>query len=200
MNKLRVRLFVICCVFVGVASTAFGETGPNYEVSYPKHQYAIAVSSLRDLDFQNIAVVWYRNGRRDPTAHLENGSFTQRDETAGGEYVTLDLVQVLDGGQYAVIDVSWRSCGGSCSESGLVQVFELQSGHPTVVEQISYGRHAPGCGASFDEASRILIVTGRSSEPSPNCCPKSLDVMSFQWHGKQLVFKTSRRDALPDTP
>lgn len=197
MDKLRLGLFAICCIFVGALSTAFGQSDPNYEISFPKHQYAIAVPSLMDLDFQNFTVFWYRNGKREPTAHLENGSFTRR-EPGDGEYVTLDLVKVLQGGQYAVIDVSWRNCGGSCSESGLVQVFELQSGHPTVVEQISYGRHAPGCGALFDAASRILTVTGRSSEPSANCCPKSLDVMTFEWDGKQLVFRASRRDALPE--
>jgi hypothetical protein len=198
MNKLRVGLFAICCIFVGVLSAAFGQSGSNYEISNPKHQYAITVSSLRGLDFQNFTVFWYRNGKREPSAHLENGSFTRRDEPVGGEYVTLDLVKVLEGGRYAIIDVSWSSCGGSCSESGLVQVLELQSGHPTVVEQITYGRHAAGSGASFDGASRILTVTGRSSEPSPNCCPKSLDVMTFEWDGKTLVFKAGRRDALPE--
>jgi hypothetical protein len=198
MDKLRFGLFAIGCIFVGVASAAFGQSGPNYEISYPERQYAITVSSLRDLDFQNFTLFWYRNGKREPTAHLENGNFTRRDETVGGEYVTLDLVKVLEVGQYAVIDVSWRNCGGSCSESGLVQVFKLQSAHPTVVEQINYGRHAAGCGATFDGASGILTVTGRSSEPSPNCCPKSLDVMTFEWDGKQLVFKAGRRDALPE--
>jgi len=198
MDKRGIGLFAICFALLGNWNIASAQPSPNYETSFPHYQYPVTVSSLSNLDFQNLNMVWYRNGRRDPTAHLQNGSFERKDEVRGGEYVTLDLVKLLQGGRYAVIDVSWRSCGGSCSESGLVQVFELQSGHPTIVEQITYERHAPGCSASFDEKSKILTVTGRSSEPSPNCCPKSLDVMSFKWDGKQFVFKTSRRDALPE--
>jgi hypothetical protein len=76
----------------------------------------------------------------------------------------------------------------------------LRSGHPTVVEQITYERHAPNTGATVDTGSRTITVTGRSSEPSANCCPKSLDVMTFEWKGRELAFKSSKRVALADNP
>ena len=200
MDKLTPWLLPVCLLFVGLATTARADDGPNYQVSYPEFQYGITVSSLRELDFRNLTVFWHRTDKPEPAVQLKDGSFARRYEPGGGGDVSLDLVKVLEGGRYAVIDVMWRSCGGSCSENGLVQVFELVSGHPTVIEQIRYERHAPQTGASIDGSSRILTVSGRSSEPSPNCCPRSVDVMTFQWDGKQFVFTTSRRDALPGTP
>lgn len=180
------------------------EATPNYKISYPNYQYGITVASIGNVDFKNLTVFWHRSDRPAPSARLLNGTFKQQYEHGGGEDVTVDLVKLLnlqgETEQRAVIDILWRSCGGSCSETGLVQVFELRSGHPTVVEQITYERHTPNTGAKLEAEPRILIVTGRSSEPSPNCCPKSLDLMSFEWDGKEFIFKSSNRVALADTP
>jgi len=180
------------------------EAKPNYEISYPNYQYGITVASIEDVDFKNLTVLWHRGGKPEPSARLLNGTFRQTYEHGGGEDVTLDLLKFLnlqsETEQRAVIDILWRSCGGSCSENGLIQVFELRSRHPTVVEQITYERHAPNTGAKLETGSRILIVTGRSSEPSPNCCPKSLDVMTFEWDVQEFVFRNNKRVALANTP
>ena len=180
------------------------EAAPNYQISYPNYQYGVAAASIGDVDFKNLTVFWHRGDKPARSARLLNGTFEQKYEHGRGKEVTVDLVQsvVLPGEteRRAVIDILWRSCGGSCSDYGLVQVFELRSGHPTVIEQITYERHAPNTGAELDKGSRILTVTGRSSEPSANCCPKSLDVMTFEWDGKEFAFKSSKRVALADTP
>ena len=208
MSRWIVGVRPLLCTVVIVGSLAAAqdpaEAAPNYQISHPNHQYGISVASIGDVDFKNLTVFWYRNDEPVSSARLHNGSFQQEYESGGGEDVSLDLLKFLSlqGGaeQRAFIDILWKSCGGSCSENGLVQVIELRSGHPTVVEQITYGRHAPNTGAKLDRESRTLTVTGRSSEPSPNCCPKSLDVMTFEWDGKQFIFKTSNRVALADTP
>jgi hypothetical protein len=180
------------------------EATPNYEISHPDYQYDSSVASIADVDFKNITVFWHRSDKPEPSARLLKGTFARKYEHGGGEEVTLDFVKFInlqgETEPRAVIDILWRSCGGSCSESGLVQVFELRSGRPVVVEQITYERHAPDTGAKLETGSRILTVTGRSSEPSPNCCPKSLDVMTFEWDGKEFIFKSSNRVALADTP
>jgi len=202
----RAAYAVLCILFfVGPFLLAQGEPheSPSYEILVPNYQYDISASSIKDVNFKNLTVFWYRTDQLRPSAQLSAGSFQERYE-GGSENVTLDFVKLLDDPStptpHAVIDLLWKSCGGSCSNNGLVQVFELRSGHPVVVQQIRYGRHAPGTGASLDLESRILTVTGRSSEPSPNCCPKSLDVMEFAWDGRKFVFKNMKSLALPDTP
>jgi hypothetical protein len=207
MNKFIVRLAGLLWMLALTGSVSAApiqpNDAPNYEISYPNYQYSITVTSLRDIDFknfENLTVFWRRNNKPEPGVRLVDGKFSQRYPEGGGEEVVLDLVRFIDGGQHAVIDVLLKSCGASCSDSGLVQVFALNAGHPIVVEQIAYERHAPNTGVELDTESRILTVTGRSSEPSPNCCPKSLDVMNFEWDGADFVFKNSKRVALPETP
>jgi len=204
MNRPSVYAVLWILVFAAPLSVAQGEPleSPNYEILFPNYQYDISASSIRNIDFKNLTVFWYRIDELRPSAELSGGSFQRRHE-GGSDDITLDLVKFLDDpgdGRHAVIDLLWRSCGGSCSDNGLVQVFELRSGRPTVVEQIRYGRHAPETDASLDLKSKILTITGRSSEPSPNCCAKSLDVMNFEWDGQKFVFKGSNRVALPDAP
>jgi len=173
------------------------------DISHPNYRYAVSVSSLHDVDFRDLRVFWFAGERPDSGAKLQDGTF-KRKSKGGYEEVHLDLVEFFDspdgGPEHAVIDLEWKDCGGSCAVVGRVQVFELQSGHPVVVQEIEYDRHAPGTGAHFDPHSKVLTVTGRSSEPSPNCCPKSLDVMTFEWDGKEFIFKNSNRVALADTP
>jgi hypothetical protein len=198
---VRVALFGALAL-LAVVPKAQPQDSPNYQISHPNYQYSMNVSSLRDIDFKNFENLteYWRNNHAGSSVRLVDGKFSQRYPQGGGEDVTLDLVRLIDGGQYAVIDILWKSCGGSCSEDGLVQVFALNAGHPTVIEQVSYDRHAPKTGVELDWESRMLIVAGRSSEPSPNCCPKSLDVMSFAWDGASFTFKNNKRMVLPDTP
>jgi hypothetical protein len=207
MNKFIVRLtnLLWMLALAQSVSAALIQPGdaPNYEISHPNYQYSITITSLRDIDFknfENLTVFWRRDNKPEPGVRLVDGRFSQRYPEGGGEEVVLDLVRFIDGGQRAVIDLLWKTCGASCSDSGLVQVFALNAGHPMVVEQIAYERHAPNTGVKLDAESRILTVTGRSSQPSPNCCPKSLDVMTFEWDGKGFIFKSSDRVVLTDTP
>jgi hypothetical protein len=207
MNKV---VFHVAAVLSTLATTGFVsavQTGsgdaPNYQLSHPNYQYAITVSSLRDIDFKNFkGLTSFRlhDGKPDEKVNLVNGKFSQRYPEGGGEQVDLELVRLIDGGNRAVIGLLWNNCGGSCADGGLVQVFELQGEHPTVVEQIIYERHAPETGALLPTGSRMLTITGRSAEASPNCCPKSLDVMNFEWDGSDFAFKSRNRVALPDTP
>lgn len=208
MNRLL--LIALAILFAAVMSTAPAMTqgqnaeAPNYEISFPRYQYQATVSSLQEVDFKSLAVFWFGKDGPRRNVRLSNGSYEKDDEFHGGEYIALDLLKLLDANEgeakYAVIDIDWRSCGGSCSESGLAQVFSVQSGRPTVVEQIRYERHASNTGASIDAAGKILTLTGRSSEPSANCCPRSLDVMTFKWDGKGFTFAERQRVAVRDNP
>jgi len=173
----------------------------SYDMFYPNYRYATRVSSIRDVDFENLTVFWRPGDKADRGAKLRNGAFKNRYKN-GYEGVNLDLLQFLDQrgdtAQRAIVDLAWQDCGGSCTYVGLVQVFELRSGFPTVVQEIEYDRHAPGTGVTFDPESKILMVTGRSDDPSPNCCPKSVDVMRFEWDGQKFLLASSKSVAVEE--
>ena len=176
----------------------------NYEdISYPNYRYSTKVSSLDNVDFKNLRVFWFSGTKPDSGARLRNGTFKHRGK-GGYEEVNLDLVEFLDSQdgavRHAVIDLDWHDCGGSCTVVGRVQVFALQSGHPTVVQEIEYDRHALGTGAHFDANTRTLTIIGRSDDHSPNCCPKTLDVVRFEWNGGELVFRGAETVAAKANP
>lgn len=174
------------------------------DISYPNYRYAEKVSSLRDLNFRNLRVFWFPREENDNGAKLRNGRF-QRKWNAGYrayEEVRVDLVEFLGSGQTgkrsAVIDLEWWDCGGSCTHVGRIQVFELQAGHPTVIEEIEYDHNAPGTGVHYDSGTQILTVTGRSNDDSANCCPKSVDIMKFAWDGRKFVFSEGKTVPVTD--
>jgi len=210
MKIVRIPLVAFAVLFAAAMSPSAAVAQernadlPNYEILFPNYQYQATVSSLQEVDFKNLTVFWFRKEGSPRSLKLTNGGYEKDDQYHGGEYITLDLMKFLAGNEQdarqAVIDIDWRSCGGSCSEFGLAQVFDLRSGHPTVIEQIRYERHAPNTGASMDLPSKVLTLTGRNAEPSANCCPRSLDVMSFKWSGKEFAFAERKRVAVGDSP
>jgi hypothetical protein len=173
------------------------------DISYPKYRYAASVSSLHKVDFKNLKVFWFAGEEPDSSAKLRNGAYQRKSKDNGYEKVNLDLIEFLDppdgGEQHAVIDLEWWDCGGSCTVVGRVQVFEVQAGHPTVVQEIEYDRHAPGTGVQFDPRTQVLTIVGRSTDHTPNCCPKNLDVMRFDWDGKKFAFRGAETKPVTDT-
>ena len=197
----RVGFFVLALslMWMGGSSIAQQASTPmlSYDdISYPNYRYATNVSSLHEVDFKNLKVFWFAGKKPDSGAKLRNGAYERRSKDNSYEKVHLDLVEFLDppesSEQRAVIDLEWWDCGGSCTRVGRVQVFELQAGHPTVVQEIEYDRHAPRTGVQFDPRTQILTIVGRSNDDTPNCCPKKLDVMRFNWDGKKFAFRSAK--------
>lgn len=171
------------------------EAKGSYDETFPNYRYGMKVPSIQDLDFKNLKVSRHGDGVK-----LRDGNFKQQLKF-GYEEVHLDLLAFLDspgGGTInrAVIDLDWHDCDSSCTIIGRVQVFELRSGHPVVVQEIEYDRRAPGTGARFDRENQILTLTGRTDDHTPNCCPESIDVMHFEWDGKTFVFKDAKTEAV----
>jgi hypothetical protein len=188
---LSFLLLMSCSSFAQDSSEAKG----SYDATFPNYRYGMKVSSIQDVDFKNLKVSWHGNGIK-----LRDGGYKQQLKF-GNEEVHLDLSAFLDspgGGtiNHAVIDLDWHTCGGTCTVVGRIQILELRSGHPTVVQQIEYDRRAPGTGVRFDRESQILTLTGRTDDHSPDCCPESVDVMHFEWDGKNFVFKDAKTVAV----
>jgi len=194
------RIFAVALFFVFVNGSSIARqvslpaAEPSYNSSYPKYRYDLRAPSLQQIDFRNLKVFWFAGEQPDSGARLRNGTF-ERKADSGYERVDLDFVKFFGSTaseeQYAVIDLKWWDCGGSCTVVGRVQVFELEAGHPTVVQEIEYDRHAPRTGSHFDARTKTLTIVGRSNDHTPNCCPKNLDVLRFDWNGERFVFRES---------
>ena len=75
----------------------------------------------------------------------------------------------------------------------------LRDNHPVLMQEFDFDANALGTGATFDGKSQTLTITGRSAEESPDCCPKSLDVVSYQWDGQQFVQSSYKRMPAPSS-
>jgi hypothetical protein len=172
------------------------------DISYPNYRYQVRVSSLHSVDFQNFKVFWFDGEKPDRGARLRNGAFLRRFD-GGLERVKLHKVNFIgppqSREQRVVMDLSWSDCGGSCTVVGLVQVFELRAGHPTVVQEIEYDAGAEKAGVQFDPRSQVLTVKARRDDETPNCCPKTLDVMRFEWNGKEFVFRSAESEPVTNS-
>lgn len=203
----RVSFFVLALSLMWMGGSSIAQQASTMmlsydDISYPKYRYAVSVLSLHKVDFKNLKVFWFAGEEPDSGAKLRNGAYQRKSKDNSYEKVNLDLVEFLDtpksSEQHAVIDLKWWDCGGSCTVVGRVQVFELQAGHPTVVQEIEYDRHAPGTGVQFDPRTQVLTIVGRSNDDTANCCPKNLDVIKFDWDGKKFVFRSAATKPFAD--
>ena len=168
---------------------------PAVRVSKPNRVLELTTSSVCGVDFRNTSI--FDEGRG--SVPLSNGRY--KGEAGGLEEVNLNEIVCLERAsafeEHAMIIAEWTSCGGSCNSSGIVQVFELQGGHPVVTQQIDFDSHAKGTGAKFDKDSLTLTITGRSDDESPHCCPKSLDLVTYRWEGQQFEQRSYKRVPAP---
>jgi hypothetical protein len=190
-------LLAISAVLAALPANGQGSntTFASSYVSTPNYSYSISVPSLENLDFKNLRV-FYSPG--DPSDHgvvLREGKYAKH-ETGDHEEVTLEDVEVLkpstSSESHVLISLDWTDCGGSCTRAGKLQVFALRDHHPTIVQQIEYDRHANGTGALFNPMTGHLDIVGRADDASPNCCPRHLDIMRFDWDGRRFVPKASK--------
>jgi hypothetical protein len=202
---MRISAVALLVMIVGCSALGQQTASPilSYDdISYPDHRYEISVSSLHAVDFQNLEVFWFDGQKPGRGARLRNGAFLRRFD-GGLEKVKLHKVNFIgppqSQEQRVVIDLSWSDCGGSCTVVGLVQVFELRAGHPTVVQEIEYDAGAEKAGVRFDPRTQVLTIVGRSNDHTPNCCPKNLDVMRFYWDGKKFAFRGTETKPVTDT-
>lgn len=135
--------------------------------------------SLQAVDFKNLA--YQLDGT---TVVMRDGAFSQR-ENLSSYSANLDDIWYFDTTdgvpRHALISMQATGCGGSCSSTGYLFLFELRNEHPIIVQQLEFDAHANGTGASFDETAGLLRVKSKSWDGSPNCCAQRLDVVSYKW-------------------
>ena len=166
----------------------------SLEYRYPNPR---SLRSIRDVDFRNLRLVTFdATGKPDDQFALHNGRLKRRgalgsDDVDIGE--TYYFTAHHDTNERVLVEFSWLSCGGSCSDAAYLLVFEVRRGNLHKIQQITYDMQAPGTLDKFYPDTRVLIVLGRTSDDSPHCCPRSLDEVTFDWDGKAFQVKSLQR-------
>jgi len=159
---------------------------PAVSITFPAYQYAEHVQSLGDVDFRNFSYPsLYDSGE---PYQLHNGSY--KDEAAGHLEVTLNHAWRF--GAYALVSLDVFSAGGSSSNYGLMYLFGLKAGRPVIQQQFVYDLQANGSGAWFNDKTRSLTIKARSSDDSPHCCARHLDIATYVFQGDNFELLKSR--------
>lgn len=170
---------------------------PAVTVLSPNRVLEETVPSVCGIDFNNSQIV-----QGDSSVQLANGAYEKRNDV-GTESVSLKNVFCLHEStnqtEHAVVATDWTGCGASCHSSGAVQIFALRDNRPVLTQELDFDSNALGSGATFDDKSQTLTISGRSTEESPDCCPKSLDVVTYRWEGQQFVQTSYKRVPVPSS-
>ncbi len=166
---------------------------PSVDVSFPNTVHKVQAEDICAVDFKNIRLIRNPNS----AAQLHKGKYEHRFEVGGFELVTLDSVRCLDDQavvpHYAMVQSTWSEGYGSSQDECVVQVFTLRTAHAVVVQQFEFDCHALDTGSTFDSNSKKLIIRARTDDDSPNCCAKTLDIVSYVWNKDKFKESGFRR-------
>jgi len=174
---------------------------PEPELAYysvsPAFEYHHHFESISAVDFRNLELnIFDDKGRVRVKAKLKDGIY----ETAGmpRDWVAINSISYFDfqagKPRFALVSFLWTWTGADASSYGGVQLFSIQNGWLTVVQQIFFtARHAGG-GAVFDPNTGALFVNSSHYLPvDAHCCPSQQDVIRYAWSGhefRQVQMKT----------
>jgi len=191
----------VCGFLFALSAACFAQRArqvPAVDVSSPVRALKTKANDICAVDFRNTRVFGEAG---DDTAKLKDGLYERKWRSGvGSERVSLDYsfcIKQSDRAKHALVILDWLDCGGSCSRTGVVQVLTIKDHHPVIKQQFVFDSHAEGTGASFDEKSLVLTVTGRSDDGSPNCCAEFFDVVTYAWAGSRFEQQGFTRVSAP---
>ncbi len=154
-----------------------------------------AFSSIRAVNFKNLSVFdcCDEHGNFDALGTLKNGRLSEKNKD-GIRELWLDSVRYFDfknGKPQKALALFFEfSAGGSSSEGGTFEVFEINTEHHLYIkQQIEFDSR--GAGKSiFNSETGILTVRSIREDSGPHCCPTEKEIAKFQWNGS--VFRLSK--------
>ena len=174
---------------------------PEPELAYysvsPAFEYHRRFDSVSAVDFRNLELnIFDAKGKVRVDAKLKNGIY----ESSGmpKDWVAINSISYFDfqGGKprYALVSFLWTWTGANAASYGGVQLFTIQNGWLTVVQQIFFSARHAGAGATFDPATGALFVnSSHYLQVDAHCCPSRQDVIRYAWSGhdfRQVEVKT----------
>jgi hypothetical protein len=181
----------LLCLTLLLAEPAQKLTPPEPQLSYysvtPSFEYHHRYNSIGEVDFRNLELnIFDAKGKVRVQAKLKNGIY----ETSGmpRDWVALNGVSYFDfqdgKPRYALVSFLWTWTGADASSYGGVQVFTIQNGWLTVVQQVFFTARHAGAGAIFDSATGVLLVSSSHYvQVDARCCPSHQDVIRYVWAG-----------------
>ena len=200
------KRIVLFCLLVSVFASAEDPTRSEAAqatievVTLQQVDPTATVDSLRHLDFRNLHFhIFDEHGKSVLFVNQRNGkSESKWTAQNGSDWLRLDWVRFFgEESEFAVTSLSWVTTGGSASDYGLVQVFTLRDRHPIVIQQLLFNMR--GCGTSSRLSIHPLLLTIKGVHGWEHCCPKSLDVMTFNWVNGSFHRKAYRSMPLPES-
>lgn len=197
--------FTLCLLAVGALSQPQSQTSSAVAIVEPNYGYTQPINSLRQLDFKNFDfVIFDLNGQPTRNISLENGEYHERGDQSGSDltlgpvqYFGLGPLSVKNEPSYVLVTLREVDLGGGPADAAIVQVWKLEKRHLYIVQQFTFDQQAPGAGVSFNAKPARLIIRARTNDDSPVCCPRSLDVVSFRWDGRQFKQQSAQTFTLP---
>jgi hypothetical protein len=183
-------------------ATGFDETALNYS-------YTGSYDRIEDVDFRNLTMYLFEDDEKPEAEYaLRDGQYDSRRDPdyhdVGIYTVSLDDVHRLLGEEpdrrYAIAVYTWLGVGGSSSQDGVVQVFELFQHRLTLRQQLRWDNQVETTKPHvwFSEDSKTLVVRSAHYLPhDSHCCVSAMDVVTLRWNGTRFV-KTSVRTELSD--
>ena len=200
---------VTAWLIAGACCLAFSQTPASQErtaeeaadlrIVFPSFAYPDRVSSIRLVDFRNLLLhVFDERGKVQLSAQLKDGLSNKR-EASGIQRDWFALVAIsyvfgdgnADKPQHAVAVYDWVSAGASSVEFQVVQLYQVEGGRFTVVQQIRTYNRLKG-GAWFDPVSRRLTVKATDYRPESSA---PLHTFVFRWDGSKFVRQHATRQS-----
>ncbi len=188
MLSAAASLLVLCA---SLAAPAQKLAPPEPELSYysvsPGFEYHRHFDFINAVDFRDLQLnIFDDKGKVRVKAQLKDGLY----ESSGmpRDWVAVNSISYFDfqGGKprYALVSFLWTWTGADASSYGGVQLFTIQNGWLTVVQQIFFTARHAGAGAVFDPATGALFVnSSHYVQVDAHCCPSQQDVIRYAWSG-----------------
>jgi hypothetical protein len=146
------------------------------------------------VDFQNLPVTFWKDQSGKPFLHHLRDGKCKIDlhpgetsaEVAGVHYPNSSE----SGRDYALVLYEEDDAGGSSSQWGFAQVFELADRRLRVVQQLDWDLHYGGPYGKLDtfneETDTLKIVSAHYQPGDAHCCVSAVDLVTFRWDGRRL--------------
>lgn len=203
MLRLPASLFLL---LLALPAPAQKLVPPEPELSFytvaPAFEYHHHYDSISAVDFRNQELnIFDAKGKVRVRARLKDGIYE-----SGGmprDWVAVNNISYFDfqGGKprYALVGFLWTATGADASSYGGVQLFTIQNGWLTVVQQIFFTARHAGAGAIFDSATGVLLVSSSHYlQMDAHCCPSRQDLIRYVWSGHDFRQRDMR--TLPVAP
>jgi hypothetical protein len=178
--------------------------GPTLHITSPSYAYPSNYQSIRQVDFRNLTLNIFFEKANRLRYRLKNGR-CETDDHPGQTSVELRSIHNLSsekgGRQHALVLYFIDSVGGSSSQDGVAQVFELSDEHLRVTQQIEWDLRFGGPWGPFDtfdeKTMTFLVRTAHYLPGDAHCCLSAIDVVRLSWNGRRFV-QTEMRTELSD--